>query len=89
MSKWTPSLDKFLSESEMNHLRDTLIERAEESRKTGTHRHFIKWSMLIEVLLGSGLRVNEVRNIRISDIYTDNGNSFMLGPGRVISRGTL
>ena len=71
MSKWQPDTRKFLTASEMDRLKDVVKRKTETGSKVWETAH-----TFIRLALETGLRVSEMCNLQVKDIYLD-GNSFL------------
>jgi len=72
MSSWQIDYTKFLTEDQVSQLKDAVKRKAE----TGNSRVWKQNWLLVDLSFSSGLRVAEIRALKISDFSFD-GNSFL------------
>lgn len=77
MNKWVLTVDKFLNESEIKVLRRFCEERAEFDEIRGRKQAIRQW-MAIDLALSSGVRVSEVANLQVKDIFVGYGQSIIV-----------
>ncbi len=58
--------DKYLSDSQVDKLRQYVKEKADVARQRGSHRNIIN-ELVVELLLGSGIRRSGWCNLNIGD----------------------
>ena len=68
MSQWIITPDKFLSEEEVKRLRKACEESSIIAKSKG-NQIAIRNRLIIEVALGTGLRVSELANLKVEDIH--------------------
>ena len=71
---WILTPDKFLTKDETKLLRKTCYERATLAKSKGIQAP-VRDALIIELALGSGLRVSEMANLKIEDLYLKRGQS--------------
>ena len=71
---WILTPDKFLSSEETKLLRKTCYEGATLAKSKGVQAP-VRDALIIELALGSGLRVSEMANLKIEDLYLKRGQS--------------
>ena len=82
MSKWIITPDKFLSEEEVKRLRKACEESSIIAKSKG-NQIAIRNRLIIEVALGTGLRVSELANLKVEDIHFRKGyNSLTVWNGK-------
>jgi len=69
--------DKYLTTEEIKRLRQTVRKGAERARRRGTIRGLVN-EMLIELMLESGLRAEEVCHLQLRDLPTYHGKDVIL-----------
>ena len=75
--------DKFLTEEEVQKLRKTCINAADLTKSKKQVKPIRDW-MIIDLALQSGLRVGEISNLEIKDLFIEKGHSHIfvrLGKG--------
>ena len=81
-SKWILTFDKFMSEDEVKALRKTL-EAAVIIAKSKAHQGPVRDNCIIELALGTGLRVSEISALKVEDIdLKRGGNSLVVRHGK-------
>ena len=81
-SKWILTFDKFISEDEVKALRKTL-EAAVIIAKSKAHQGPVRDACIIELALGTGLRVSEISALRRDEIdLKRGGNSLLVSHGK-------
>ena len=81
-SKWILTFDKFMSEDEVKALRKTL-EAAVIIAKSKAHQGPVRDNCIIELALGTGLRVSEIAALKIEDLdLKRGGNSLIVRHGK-------
>ena len=79
---WVISPDKFLSTDEVKSLRKTCQDAALLARSKGVQAP-VRDALIIELALGTGLRVSELANLKIDDLYLKKGqNSLYVRNGK-------
>jgi len=82
MSAWTITPDKYLHADQVQALRET-IEAAMLRAKSKGQQIAVRDYTIIEVALGTGLRVSELSNLKIEDIQLGRGqNSLVVRKGK-------
>ena len=71
---WILTPDKFLTLEETNQLRKTYSEAATIAKSRGIQAP-VRDTLIIELALGSGLRVSEMANLKVVDLYLKRGQS--------------
>ena len=66
--KWTLDREKFLSEAEVKKLRRTVEDKALADLQKGRTTWPRFW-MVIDLAVGAGLRVSEIANLKIDNLY--------------------
>ncbi|MBT7349779.1 phage integrase family protein [candidate division WWE3 bacterium] len=81
-SKWVLTFDKFMSDDEVNALRKTL-EAAVIIAKSKAHQGAVRDNCIIELALGTGLRVSEISALKRDEIdLKRGGNSLVVSHGK-------
>ena len=81
-AQWNVTFDKFMSEDETKALRKTL-EAAVIIAKSKAHQGPVRDQCIIELALGSGLRVSEIAALKLEDIdLKRGGNSLIVRHGK-------
>ena len=78
--------DKYLTTEEINRLRQTVRKGAQQARRRGTVRGLVN-EMLVELMLESGLRAEEVCHLQLRDLPTHHGKDIILvrhGRGNIL-----
>ena len=65
---WIITPDKYLTKDDTKRLRKTCNERATIAKLRGIQAP-VRDALIIELALGSGLRVSEMANLKIEDLY--------------------
>ena len=82
MSNWLISPEKYLTPDETKLLRKTCQNAALLARAKGVQAP-VRDALIIELALGTGLRVSELSNLRIEDIFLKKGqNSLIVKNGK-------
>ena len=76
-AQWNVTFDKFMSEDEVKALRKTL-EAAVIIAKSKGHQGPVRDQCIIELALGSGLRVSELAALKIEDIDLKRGGNTLI-----------
>ena len=76
-AQWNVTFDKFMSEDEVKALRKTL-EAAVIIAKSKAHQGPVRDQCIIELALGSGLRVSELAALKIEDIDLKRGGNTLI-----------
>ncbi|TFB12392.1 phage integrase family protein [Candidatus Marinimicrobia bacterium MT.SAG.3] len=71
---WILTPDKFLTPEETKQLRKTCSEAATIAKSRGVQAP-VRDALIIELALGSGLRVSEMANLKIEGLYLKRGQS--------------
>ena len=69
---WIITPDKYLTQEETKRLRKTCHEAAIIAKSRGIQAP-VRDALIIELALGSGLRVSEMANLKIEDLYLKRG----------------
>ena len=77
MSKWIISPEKFLNPDEIKKLRKYVAEQAIISKSKG-RQIAVRNQLIIELALGTGLRVSEMANLKIRKMYLGKGQNSLL-----------
>jgi site-specific recombinase XerD len=72
--QWIISPDKFLDQDEVRRLRKTLRDAATLARTRGTQAA-VRDQLIIELALGSGLRVSELANLKVEELFLKKGQN--------------
>ena len=81
-AQWTLTFQKFMSEDEVKALRKTL-EAAVIIAKSKAHQGAVRDQCIIELALGTGLRVSEIAALKLEDIdLKRGGNSLIVRHGK-------
>ena len=82
MSQWIITPDKFLTDEESKRLRKTCEEAAIIAKSKG-NQLAVRNRLIIEMALGTGLRVSELANLKVEDIHIRKGqNSLTVTNGK-------
>jgi site-specific recombinase XerD len=73
-STWLVTPDKFLSPEQVERLRAS-VESVRRSGLAANARIAVRNSVMVELLLGTGLRVSELCALRVADVYSENGRA--------------
>ncbi len=76
-AKWNVTFDKFMSEDEVKALRKTL-EAAVIIAKSKAHQGAVRDQCIIELALGTGLRVSEIAALKLEDIDLKRGGNTLI-----------
>ena len=76
-TNWIVTPDKFLAPDQVAQLRAS-IERARERGLAAHDQLTVRNAAIVELLLGSGLRVSELRALRVSDLFLQDGGADVL-----------
>ena len=71
---WVLTPDKFLTEDEVQNLRKTCKDAADLTKSKGQLNAIRAW-MIIDLALQAGLRVGEISNLEIKDLFIEKGHS--------------
>lgn len=74
MPNWIISPDKYLTDDEVKQLRNTLSDAATLARARGSQLA-VRDQLVIELALGTGLRVSELANLKVEDLYLKKGQN--------------
>ena len=72
MSQWIVTPDKFLTDEESKKLR-RMCEEAAIIAKSKGNQMAVRNRLIIEIALGTGLRVSELANLKVDDIHIRKG----------------
>lgn len=78
--------DKYLTIEQVNTLRQSVCIEADRARKNGSRRGLVNW-MLVELMLETGLRAEEICYLELRDMPTHHGKDAILvrrGKGDVL-----
>ena len=82
MPNWIVSPEKYLTPEDVKALRNTCQDAATIARSKGNHAP-ARDAAIIELALGSGLRVSELSNLKVEDLYLKKGqNSLQVRNGK-------
>ena len=82
MPQWIVTPDKFLTDEESKKLR-RMCEEAAIIAKSKGNQLAVRNRLIIEMALGTGLRVSELANLKIDDIHIRKGqNSLIVNNGK-------
>ena len=82
MSQWIVTPDKFLTDEESKKLR-RMCEEAAIIAKSKGNQMAVRNRLIIEMALGTGLRVSELANLKIGNIHIRKGqNSLIVNNGK-------
>ena len=71
---WILTPDKFLTEEEVQKLRKACRETADLAKSKGQFNSIRAW-MIVDLALQTGLRVGEISNLEIKDLFIEKGHS--------------
>ena len=71
---WILTPDKFLTEDEVQNLRKICKDAADLAKSKGQLNAIRAW-MIIDLALQAGLRVGEISNLEIKDLFIEKGHS--------------
>ena len=74
MSNWVVSPDKYLTSDEVKQLRRTCLDAATLAKSKGNQAP-VRDAMIIELALGTGLRVSELSKLKVADLYLKKGQN--------------
>ena len=77
MSQWIVTPDKYLTEDEVKALRKVASDLAIIARSKGNQTS-VRNQLIIEVALGTGLRVSELANLKIEDLHLGKGQNTLI-----------
>ena len=77
MSQWIVTPDKYLDEDEVRRLRKVASDMAIIARSKG-NQTAVRNQLIIEVALGTGLRVSELANLKIEDLHLGKGQNTLI-----------
>lgn len=77
MPQWTITPDKYLTADEVRQLRKTCLETALIAKSRGNQAP-VRDATIIELALGTGLRVSELANLRIEHLFLKKGQNSLL-----------
>ncbi len=82
MSQWIITPEKYLKDEEVKALRKTASDMAIIARSKG-NQNAVRNQLIIELALGTGLRVSEMANMRVGDLHLGKGqNSLIVKNGK-------
>ena len=82
MATWVVSPEKFLTSDEVNKLRRVVGDAATLARARGTQAA-VRDQLIIELALGTGLRVSELASLKVEDLFLKKGqNSLYVRRGK-------
>ena len=82
MSKWIITPEKYLNEEEVKALRKAASDQAVIARSKG-NQNAVRNHLIIELSLGTGLRVSELANLKVDDLHLGKGqNSLIVKNGK-------
>ena len=82
MSKWIITPEKYLNEEEVRALRKVASDQAIIARGKG-NQTAVRNQLIIELALGTGLRVSELANLKVDDLHLGKGqNSLIVRNGK-------
>ena len=93
MSRWIVTPDKYLDKAEVKRLRTAALDLAIVARSKG-NQIAVRNQLIIEVALGTGLRVSELANLKIDDLHLGKGQNTLIvkngkgGKDRVVAFGS-
>ncbi len=74
MAQWIVSPEKFLSPDEVRTLRKVLADAAALAKTKGNQAP-VRDQLIIELALGTGLRVSEISNLLVEDLFLKKGQN--------------
>jgi site-specific recombinase XerD len=77
MSQWIITPDKYLNEEEEKAIRKTALNLAIIARSRGNQIN-VRNYLIIEVALGTGLRVSELANLKMGDLHLKKGQNTLI-----------
>ncbi len=77
MQNWIISPEKYLTADEVRALRKTCKDAALLARSKGNHAP-VRDAVIIELALGTGLRVSEISNLGVLDLYLKKGQNLLI-----------
>ena len=82
MANWLISAEKYLTPEDTKHLRKTCQDAALLARSRGVQAP-VRDHLIIELAIGTGLRVSELANLKVDDLYLKKGqNSLYVRNGK-------
>jgi len=82
MPQWTITPDKYLTAKEVKRLRKTCLEYALIAKSKGNQAP-VRDATIIELALGTGLRVSELANLKVEHLFLKKGqNSLLVNNGK-------
>ena len=82
MPQWIITPDKYLTPEEVKQLRKTCHDAALLAKAKGVQAP-VRDSLIIELALGTGLRVSEISNLKVEDLHLKKGqNSLLVNKGK-------
>lgn len=82
MSNWIITPDKYLSSDEIRQLKRTIAEIAVLGKSKGNQAP-VRDVLIISLALNTGLRVSEISNLKVVDVYLKRGqNSLIVRKGK-------
>jgi integrase/recombinase XerD len=76
-TNWIVTPDKFLGPEQVQRLR-TSVEAARQAGLVAGNCLAVRNAVMVELLLGTGLRVSELCDLRVADVYLQNGRADVL-----------
>jgi len=77
MATWVVSPEKFLAPDDVHRLRRVLGDAATLARARGVQAA-VRDQLIIELALGTGLRVSELSNLKVEDLFLKKGQNSLL-----------
>ena len=71
---WILTPDKFLTEEEVQKLRKICIDASDLAKSKKQYKPIRDW-MIIDLALQAGLRVGEISNLELTDLFIEKGHS--------------
>lgn len=72
MPEWIVPPEKYLSPGEISKLLDTCKKAADDAKLKGIQGP-VRDNLIIRLVLGTGLRVGEIANLKVDDLYLEDG----------------
>lgn len=77
MSNWIITPDKYLSSDEIRQLKRTIAEIAVLGKSKGNQAP-VRDVLIISLALNTGLRVSEISNLKVVDVYLKRGQNSLI-----------
>jgi len=77
MATWVVSPEKFLAPDDVHRLRRVLGDAATLARARGVQAA-VRDQLIVELALGTGLRVSELSNLKVEDLFLKKGQNSLL-----------